>query len=116
MRVEPPGEELDRAVVVDGADHAVEVDDTVEEPPGDVALERAQKGVHRHHVPALRPDDVGEVLVALEAERSQREGAIALAVGRVLSGHVDLLHDRRVALVWQMSSQRSTVSRSRERL
>ena len=62
------GEHVDGAVVVDGAEHGVEVDGAVEEVPGDVALQRAQERVDAHHVAAGGPGDVGEVLVAAEAE------------------------------------------------
>ena len=62
------GEEVDGAVVVDRADHGVEVDRAVEEVPRHVALQRAQEDVDAHHVAAGRPGDVGEELVAAEAE------------------------------------------------
>ena len=71
--VEPAGEHVDGAVVVDGAEDVVEVDGAVEEVPGDVALQRAQERVDAHHVLAGRPRDVGEVLVAAEVEAAEVE-------------------------------------------
>ena len=87
--VEPPGEHVDRAVVVDGAEHAVEVDRAVEEVPRHVALQRAQEHVDAEHVLAGRPGDVHEVLVAAEVERAEDELAVALGVGlgRLNVGH-----------------------------
>ena len=118
--VEPPGEHVDGAVVVDGAEDVVEVDGAVEEVPGDVALEGAQEGVDAHHVLAGRPRDVGEVLVAAEVEAAEVELAVALGVG--LRTRLDLGH--RWSLMWcrpcrlrgragqlrQISAQRSMVS------
>ena len=66
--------------MVHGADDAVEVDDAVEEPPGDVALQRPQERVGRHDVAAGRPLDVGEVLVAAERELAEREAPVAVLV------------------------------------
>jgi hypothetical protein len=66
--------------VVDGADHPVEVDDAVEELPGDVALERLEEGVGAHHVPAGGPVDVHEVVVAAELELAEPEAQVALGV------------------------------------
>ena len=72
-----PGEQVDRAVVVDRADDVVEVDRAVEEVPGAVALEGTQEAVDAQHVAAGRPRHVGEVLVA--AEREPAEGELAIA-------------------------------------
>ena len=74
------GEHVDGAVVVDGAEHAVEVDGAVEEVPRDVALQRAQERVDAEHVLAGGPGDVDEVLVAGEVERAEGELAVALRV------------------------------------
>ena len=90
--VEPAGEHVDRAVVVDGAEDVVEVDGAVEEVPGDVALQGTQERVDAHHVPTGRPRDVGEVLVAAEVEAAEVELLVAVGVG---SGGLDL--DQRVA-------------------
>ena len=62
--VEAAGEHVDGAVVVDRAEHAVEVDGAVEEVPRHVALQRAEEGVGAEHVLAGGPGDVDEVLVA----------------------------------------------------
>src|SRR6266540_1431913 len=85
------GEEVDGAVVVDGAEDAVEVDDAVEEVPGHVALQRLEEGVGAHHVAAGRPFDVDEVLVAPELELPELVAAVALGVrlGR-LDAHLSL--------------------------
>ena len=80
--VEPPGEHVDGAVVVHRAEHVVEVDRAVEEVPGDVALQGTQERVDAGDVLAGRPGDVGEVLVAAEAERAEGELAVAVLVRR----------------------------------
>src|SRR6266702_697831 len=129
--VVPPGEEVDGAVVVDGADHPVEVHDAVEELPGHVALEGAKETVDGHHVPAGGPLDVDEVLIAAERELSEGEAPIAVRVGLgrldggcCLNAHGTLSlgirsprpagHDRvarlRSHMVWQMSAHRYCVS------
>jgi hypothetical protein len=79
--VERAGEQVDVAVMVDRAEHVVEVHDAVEELPGDVALCGPQEGVDRHHVAARGPGDVGEILVAAEGELAEREAAVAVGVG-----------------------------------
>ncbi len=78
--VEPPGEHVDGAVVVDGAEHAVEVDGAVEEVPGNVALQGAKEHIDAQHVLAGRPGDVHEVLVAREVEGAKAELAVPLGV------------------------------------
>ena len=110
--VETAGEHVDGAVVVDGAEHAVEVDGAVEEVPGDIALQRAQEHIGTHHVLAGRPGDVHEVLVAGEVERTETELAVALGVG---IGRLDVgqCHVSCSFQLKQMSAQRSIVSSPR---
>src|SRR6266508_391316 len=79
--VVPSGEQVDGTVVVDGADHPIEVDNAVEELPGHVALEGAQEGIGRRDVAARRPFDVHEVLVAAEGELPQGEAPVTVLVG-----------------------------------
>ena len=76
-----PGEQVDGAVMVDGADDVVEVDRAVEEVPGAVTLQGPQEVVDAQHMTASRPRDMGEVLVALEREAAERELAVAELVG-----------------------------------
>ena len=78
--------QVHRLIVVDGADHVVEVDPAVEEAPGDIAHQCAQvrADVHRvaHRLAGLGgPADVGEVLVAAEGEAAELEIAVAVRVG-----------------------------------
>ena len=75
--VEPSGEHVDVAVVVDGAEHRVEVDDPVEEPPCDVALEGPEEDVDGDLVGAGGPRDRGEVLVAAEREAADGEARVS---------------------------------------
>jgi len=87
------GEQVDVPVVVHRPDHRVEVDDAVEEVPGHVAHERLEEGLDGHDVAARRPLDVGEVLVAAEAEPPEPEGGVPVLVafadldGGVGGGH-----------------------------
>jgi hypothetical protein len=71
------GEQVDGAVVVDGADHAVEVDDAVEELPRDIPLQCFQKRVSRHHMTTGGPVHVHEIVVTAEPELPKRERAVA---------------------------------------
>src|SRR5262249_25791195 len=70
--VETP-EHIDGAIMIGRAEDLVEVYRAVEEVPGDVAHQRAQKSVDRDSVRAARPGDVCEVLVAFEIELAERE-------------------------------------------
>src|SRR5690606_33429947 len=88
------GENIDRAVVVGRAEDVVEEDPAVEEAPADVAHHGAQEAVDLDDVAALRPGDVGEVLVAAELEAAEAEARIAgVGIGpgllhfRVHDGH-----------------------------
>ena len=49
-----PGEDVDVAVVIGGAEDVVEIDGAVEEAPGQIADHRAQELVHRHRM-SCRP-------------------------------------------------------------
>jgi phosphoenolpyruvate-protein kinase (PTS system EI component) len=80
--VEAAGVQVDRFVVVDGAEHVVEVDPAVEEAPGHVAHQRAQVAAGVHGVAhgtavAGLPADVHEVFVAAEAEAAERKVLVA---------------------------------------
>src|SRR5439155_13236884 len=71
-------EDLNRAVMVDGAEDVVEFDHTVEEPPGDVALQGSEEGVDVHlmfhRLAGLgREVDVGKIVVAGETEAAELE-------------------------------------------
>src|SRR5215470_10637744 len=116
--VVPAGEQVHRPVVVHGAEHAVEVDDPVEEVPGNVALQGAQEGIDAHHVAAGGPVDVGEVLIPAEVELAKLIAAVAELVRFVrLAGDVGVRGGHRLFLryatayaVWQISAQRYWVS------
>src|SRR6185437_6441800 len=75
-----PGEDVDVAVMIRGAENVVEIDGAVEEAPGQIADHRAQKQVHRHRMSATRPRYIREILIAFELESAQREIPIAKIV------------------------------------
>jgi hypothetical protein len=85
--IEGSGVEVDRAVVIAGADDVVEVDPAVEEVPGNVAHAGAQEGVGRHLVraprPLGRPVNGDEIFVTRQLELAELEGAIAVSVAGV---------------------------------
>src|SRR5580658_4144944 len=74
-------EEIHVAVVVDGPDDTVEVNDAVEEIPGDVPLHGAEEGIDRHHVASGWPLHIDEILIAPERELAERELGVAMCVG-----------------------------------
>jgi len=76
-----PGEQVDGAVVVDGADHPVEVDDPVEELPGHIPLQGFEERVGAEHVAAGGPVHVHEIVIPAEGELPQREPVVAGLVG-----------------------------------
>ena len=71
------GEHVDFTIVVDGAEHGVEVDRPVEEAPGDVTHQSAEEDVDRHLVDAPGPLDMREVLIAAELEGTSLERTVA---------------------------------------
>ena len=75
-RVAQPHKKIDRAVMIYGSQHIVEIDCAIEKSPCDVPHQRAQKRIDGHEVPAKRIVNVGEILIALESEFSECEGFV----------------------------------------
>ncbi len=111
--VQQTDKQIDRAVVVNGAEHVVEVDRAVEKAPADVAHQGSEERLDVHQVASARIEDMGEVLVALETELPGGERLIAQIfrvfrlVGNDCGGGAHGISC--FYAVWQISAHFSTV-------
>jgi hypothetical protein len=86
--IEQADEQVHSPVMIDRSQHGIEVHRAVEEAPGHIPHQGAQKRVDRHHVPAARKRNVREIFVAFETELAGCERLIAQfrSLGHALGG------------------------------